>query len=113
MIALNVETFGHAFGVRERRWIDKDHVKLFVAHAEVRQAIRLNQAMLTTGQAVNAQVFLRPLQISTGHIYGGSAACAAQTRMDTGGAGVSKQVKEVFTVTHLAQHFTRDAVIEE
>ena len=33
--------------------------------------------------------------------------------MHTGGTGIGKQVQEIFALTHLAQHFTGNAVIEE
>ncbi len=33
--------------------------------------------------------------------------------MHTGGAGIGKQVQEIFALTHLTEHFTGNAVIEE
>ncbi|MNE67813.1 hypothetical protein D3C80_1634430 [compost metagenome] len=77
------------------------------------QAICLDQAVLSTGQAVNPQVLLRPFQIGTRHIHRGGATCAPQPGMYAGGAGVGKQVEEVFAFAHLTQHTASDAVIEE
>src|SRR5471030_18958 len=113
MIALNVETFGHAFRVGEGWRIDEDHIKLLIAHAKIREAVGLYQAMLTPCQIVNPQVFLSPLEISTGHIDGGSTACATQSCVNTGGTGIGKQVEEVFTFAHFPKHLASNAVIEE
>lgn len=78
VIALYIKAILHTLGVGERWRIDEDQIELFIGVTQPAQDISLHQTMLASGQAIETQVALRPLQIGARHIHRSGAARAAR-----------------------------------
>ena len=74
VVALNVETAFHAFGVRERWRVQQDQVVSLFNLLQPVQAAILNQQVTAFVQAIVRQVFAQPGEVGFRHIHTGGGA---------------------------------------